>query len=139
MSRGAGRLLVLHSNAFPYAPEEAQQVNPQIFGLRLAQFLELRLPDYGVPTEEPLREDWGWMLPIAERHPLPLWIGCADYGTEVIDGVEVTGFACFVEPSPPIRRRLFKRIDMTLPVRSVEAALERALRESGHAMRLDWV
>jgi len=64
------------STAFPKYPNENEEiVNEECWGKRLAEFLRDRLPEYGVPTEDILCEDWGWLVYI-KNDTFPLWLGC---------------------------------------------------------------
>ena len=77
----------------------------------------LRLPKQGVEVGEIYSEDWGWVVPV-KHEAFPLWVGCGNYD-EYPDG-----FLCFIEPSTPVLRRgLFKKIDTTVDVGRVAAAL----------------
>ena len=85
------------SAAFPAYPEEDKEINPGIFGKRLAEFLAEGLRKHGFKVLGIGAEDWGWMVEI-ENKEFPLWIGCASYE----DGEN--GFQCFIEPSKPFVR-----------------------------------
>ncbi len=107
----------LRSSQFgPYDGEDAE-VNPGRYGKRLAEYLHARLPEQGVEVGEIYSEDWGWVVPV-KHEAFPLWVGCGNYD-EYPDG-----FLCFIEPSTPaLRRGLFKKIDTTVDVGRVAAAL----------------
>ena len=49
------------SDRFPACDGEEQQVNPGLWGRRLADFLRDSLRAEGFGTEEPFAEDWGWV------------------------------------------------------------------------------
>jgi hypothetical protein len=42
----------------PYAGEEGE-VNPELYGKRLAEYLQRRLPQYGIEAGTIFAEDWG--------------------------------------------------------------------------------
>lgn len=54
--------IFFHSNKFaPYLPEECQ-VNPNVLGFELANWLSFELAKIGVITSYPIAEDWGWFI-----------------------------------------------------------------------------
>jgi hypothetical protein len=65
------------ADAFPPYPRESEQINPGIWGKRLAEFIASKLPDYGVHTDEFYSEDWGWEIPV-KNAAFPIYIGCGN-------------------------------------------------------------
>jgi hypothetical protein len=115
----------------PYAEEEAQ-VNPGRYGKRLAEFLRKGLAAHGMDAGEIYAEDWGWAVPI-KNEAFDLWIGCGNY-----DEYE-DGFLCFIEPSTPtVRRGLFKKVDTTVDVERVAAAMEAILLANADIRGVRW-
>jgi hypothetical protein len=49
----------------PYLPDECQ-VNPNVLGFELADWLSRRLAAAGIVTSYPSFEDWGWYLEYAD-------------------------------------------------------------------------
>lgn len=119
------------SSAFPAQPGEEEQINPGVWGKALADYLRAEMPKRGVETGAPYAEDWGWALPI-KHDAFPVWIGCANY-EEYEDG-----FLCFIEPSKPVIRKLFSKIDTTEKVRQVADAIDAALRAHSGVRELRW-
>ena len=120
------------SSAFPPYEGEEDQVNPNRYGRRLAEYLHGELARRGVPTEDIYAEDWGWALPVTNA-AFPVWIGCGNY-EEYPDG-----FLCFIEPSKPfVRRWLFKTMNTTATVERIAEALEDALRAHDQVRDLRW-
>ena len=119
------------SKAFPPAPGEDKVINPGRFGKRLAEFLRQQLPIYGFAVKSLGPEDWGWRVEL-EHAAFPLWIGCGNY--EEFDH----GFLCFIEPSKPVIRKLFGKVDTTATVEKLSDALEAVLRKSGQVSQLRW-
>lgn len=114
----------------PYEGEEAQ-INPGPWGKRLAEYLQQKLRAQGVEAGEIYSEDWGWAVPI-KNESFPLWIGCGhQYGDEDV-------FVCFLEPSKPVIRKLFKRIDTTQEVGHLSEALETILASDPDIRRVQW-
>ena len=110
------------SDRFPPYEGEEEKVNPGLWGQRLAEFLRDHLRAEGFETEEPFAEDWGWVVPIANRN-FGLWVGCGHY-QEYPDG-----YLCFIEPHKPFIRRFFKRIDTREIVAAVQKSLDKVLTE----------
>jgi hypothetical protein len=91
------------SSAFPAYPSEEEQINPGRFGKRLAEYLVGALASAGESVDEPIPEDWGWVVPLSNAE-FRLWIGVGNY-EEYSDG-----FLCFIEPSKEYVRKLFRKI-----------------------------
>jgi len=124
--------LEFSSTAFPAYPGEDKEINPGIFGKRLAEFLAEGLRKKGFKVLGIGAEDWGWMVEI-ENQQFPLWIGCANY-----DGTE-NEFQCFIEPSKPFVRKWFSKIETGPIVEKLSAALEAVLLRSGKVSELRWL
>ena len=111
------------SSAFPPYPDEADQINPGRYGKRLGEYLAQQLSSAGVPVEDLVPADWGWVLPVT--HPeFSLWMGIGNY-EEYPDGM-----LCFIEPSvPEIRQfpKIWKTIDTTLAVENLRLVVDSAL------------
>jgi hypothetical protein len=55
-------ILVFQSDRFrPYLPDDCQ-VNPNVLGFELAEWLSRELARRGTITSYPISEDWGWFL-----------------------------------------------------------------------------
>lgn len=123
--------LEFRSTAFPPFPDEDQQINPGLYGKRLADFLAAELPSHGFEVICVDAEDWGWRVEV-RNEAYPLWIGCANYQeTE-------EGFLCFIEPSKPVIRHWFKKIETEPRVESLGLALEAILLGSGKVSAFRW-
>jgi hypothetical protein len=119
------------SDRFPPYEGEERQVNPDLWGKRLAEFLCERLLAEGYKTEEPFSEDWGWHIDV-ENEDFSLWIGCGHY-QEYPDG-----YLCFIEPHSPNIRKLFRKIDTRERVASLQRALDKVLREADGIRAKRW-
>jgi hypothetical protein len=117
---------------FPASPEEDKEINPGIFGKRLAEFLAEGLRKQGFKVLGIGSEDWGWMVEI-ENKEFPLWIGCANY-----DGTE-NEFQCVIEPSKPYVRKWFSKIETGPTVEKLASALEAVLLQSGNVSNFRWL
>ncbi|HEY1759548.1 MAG TPA: hypothetical protein VGG72_29515 [Bryobacteraceae bacterium] len=119
------------SDRFTPIQGEEDQVNPDLWGKRLAEFLREKLLPEGFGTDEPLAEDWGWRFNVA-NDGFGLWIGCGRY-LEYPDG-----YLCFIEPHKPYARRLFKKVDTRERVGSLQRALDKILTEAGGIREKRW-
>ncbi len=119
------------STKFPPYPGEDDEVNPGLYGKRLAEYLLVRLPTKGIEATGILAEDWGWVV-LIKNEAFPLWVGCGNYAEYE------NGFLCFVEPSKPTIRRWFKKIDTTQTVSRVAQALESIFAEDPEIKSLRW-
>ena len=92
------------SSKFPPYDGEEEEINPGLWGKRLAEYLVQKLGERGIKTEEMVAEDWGWYVPILnEGFRLALCCG-HQYGDD-------DQFLCFTDPSTPVVKKLFKKID----------------------------
>lgn len=114
----------------PYEGEE-DQINPGVWGKRLAEYLEKHLGAMGIETEEMNPEDWGWRLPIKNKE-FSLWIGCGHQ-----DGDDET-FLCFIVPDKPVIRRWFRKIDTSVQVGRAAEALEKILTSDPDIRKFRW-
>lgn len=119
------------STEFPPYPGEEEEINPDVFGKRLAKFLAGQLPSHGFAVAGIGVEDWGVQIDI-EHSDFALWIGCANY-----QDFE-NGFLCFIEPSTPFVRKWFKKIPAKATVEQLASAIENILQTSGKTSRLRW-
>jgi hypothetical protein len=123
--------LEFRSPAFPALPGEDEQINPGRWGKRLADYLRAELTARGFTGGEPYAEDWGWAIPL-DNPDYPLWVGCGN-----LDGDE-DGFLCFIEPSKPTVRKLFKKFDVRDRVEQVAVAIEQILTGNPQVRDLRW-
>jgi hypothetical protein len=96
-------LVEFRSDRFPPYDGEDGQINPGIFGKRLAEFISDGLRREGFQPEELFTEDWCWIVPV-KNEGFSLCIGCANY-QEYPDGL-----LCIIEPHQPFVRRFLKKI-----------------------------
>jgi hypothetical protein len=120
------------SNQFPPYAGEADEVNPGIYGKRLAEFLARELASKGFAPLQPFAEDWGWVLPL-KNDGFRLWIGCANYET-------ADGFLCFIEPhQPAIRKSPFlHKTDTSRQVGALQQALDEILAANPSIREKRW-
>jgi hypothetical protein len=121
------------SDRFPAYEGESDEINPGIFGKRLAEFLSKGLSAEGFETEELGSEDWGWYITV-KNQGFRLWIGCANYEDEATPG----GFLCFIEPHEPVIRRFLRKVDTSSRVESLQTALDKILSEANGIRQKRW-
>jgi hypothetical protein len=119
------------SDKFPPYDGEEDEINPGLWGKRLAEYLQNNLPLHGINVICIGAEDWGWMVEL-ENEEFPLWIGCGhQYG-------EKNEFLCFIEPSKPFIRKWFKKIDTKDKVNRVINALANVLESDSDIRDIKW-
>ena len=119
------------STEFPAYPNEKDEINPDRFGKRLAEFLSTQLPKFGFQVESIGAEDWGWMVEL-KNESFPLWVGCGNY-----DG-KPNSFLCFIEPAKPFIRKWLRKIDTSATVERLTVAMNTLLIQSGKVNELRW-
>jgi hypothetical protein len=128
---GMKTVVEFRSDRFPAYDGEDEQINPGIFGKRLAEFISEGLGKQGFEPEELFTEDWGWVIPI-KNEGFRLWIACANY-EEYPDG-----FLCFIEPNKPFIRRFLKKIATQSRVEALQRALDKTLSEEPGIRAKNW-
>jgi len=119
------------SDKFPPYDGEEEEINPGLWGKRLAEYLQDNLPSHGINVTCIGPEDWGWMVEL-ENKEFPLWIGCGhQYGGK-------SEFLCFIEPSQPFIRKWFKKIDTKESVNRVVNALANVLESDSDIRDIKW-
>ena len=119
------------SSKFPPYEGEEEQVNPGLWGKRLAEYLVQKLAERGIETEEMVAEDWGWYVPVRnEGFRLALCCG-HQYGDD-------DAFICFTDPKTPIVKKLFKKIDATPPLTRLTEALQHILAADPEIREIEW-
>lgn len=116
---------------FPAYEGEEKEVNPGLWGKRLAEFLCDKLLAEGFKTEGPFTEDWGVRIDVVNED-FRLWIGCGHY-QEYPDG-----YLCFIEPHTPYVRRLFKKLHTQERIASLQRALDKILVETDGIRAKRW-
>lgn len=110
------------SDAFPPYDSEEDEINPGRYGKRVAEFLVRGLKEKGFEPQDPVPEDWGWIVPI-KNDDFNLWIGCGNY-----DEYPDDGFLCFIEPHRPrIRQWLLWTVDTSARVTALQEAIDQVL------------
>ena len=121
------------SDAFPSYPGEDEEINPGIWGKRLAEYLVSALRERGIETKEFYAEDWGWEIPVVNK-AFPIYIGCSNQV-----GPGGNHFLIIISPSKPtIRVGLFKKVETATDVGRVISALEQILASNPEIKDVEW-
>jgi len=119
------------SAKFPPYEGEEERVNPGLWGKRLAEYLVQRLAEWGIKTGEMIAEDWGWYVPV-ENEGFRLALCC---GHQDGDDDE---FLVFTDPSTPIIKKLFKKIDATAELTRLTEVLQEILSSDAEITDVVW-
>lgn len=119
------------SEKFPAYDGEEEDINPGLWGKRLAEYFVEKLPAHGIETEEIIAEDWGWYIPI-KNEGFRLAICCGHQGGEDNE------FLCFTDPSEPITRKLFKKVDATETLTKLTGAMQDILEADADIQDITW-
>lgn len=124
-------VVTFRSAKFPPYEGEEEQINPGLWGKRLAEYLVARLAEQGIETEPLVAEDWGWYVPVKnEGFRLALCCGHQDG--------EADEFLCFTEPSHPVVKKFFKKIDATPQLTRLTTALQQILARDPDIREVVW-
>jgi len=119
------------SSKFPPYDGEEEEINPGLWGKRLAEYLVHKLAEKGIKTEEMVGEDWGWYVPIPnEGFRLALCCGHQNGDDDQ--------FLCFTDPSTPVVKKFFKRLDATPQLTQLTDALRQILATDPEIRDVIW-
>ena len=119
------------SSQFPPYDGEEEQINQGLWGRRLAEYLARQLAEKGIATEQMVAEDWGWYIPV-RNEGFQLALCC---GHQNGDDDE---FLCFTDPSTPIVKKFFKKIDATSQLTRLIEALQQILASDPEIRDIVW-
>jgi hypothetical protein len=109
-----------------------RRINPGLWGKRLAEYLKEKLAGLGIATDGIVGEDWGYLLGV-KNDSFPLAIGCGHQ-----EGGD-DEFLCFIEPSKPVIRKWFRKIDTTQAVGRLSDALQKILASDPDIRDVRWL
>lgn len=119
------------SSKFPPYEGEQEQINPGLWGKCLAEYLVQKLADRGIATDEMIAEDWGWYVPV-RNEGFRLALCCGHQAGEDDE------FLCFTDPSTPIVKKFFKKIDATAELARLTEALQQILASDPDIRDVVW-
>ncbi len=123
--------VTFRSSKFPPYEGEEEEINPGIWGKRLAEYFVEKLKGTGVEAEEIIGEDWGWYIPI-KNEGFRLAICCGHQ-----DGDE-DEFLCFTDPATPIVKKLFRKTDATEQLSRLVAVMTKILASDPEIRNVEW-
>ncbi len=119
------------SAKFPPYEGEEEQINPGLWGKRLAEYLVLKLSEKGIKTEQIIAEDWGWYIPV-QNDGFRLAICCGHQNGSDDE------FLCFTDPSTPVVKKFFKKIDATKQLAALTDAMQQILSSDPEIRDVVW-
>jgi hypothetical protein len=119
------------SSKFPPYEGEEEQINPGLWGKRLAEYLVQKLAERGIETEEMVAEDWGWYVPV-RNDGFRLALCCSHQNGDDDE------FLCFTDPSTPVVKKFFKKMDATPQLTRLIEALQQILAADPDIRDLAW-
>ncbi|MEL6620666.1 MAG: hypothetical protein AAFP16_17455 [Pseudomonadota bacterium] len=124
------------SGAFVATPgelddEHEDYINPGIYALAFADFLEAELAERGYPVKFRCQEDWGHWIELEHQGKFTLAVCCANTGEEIDGQAE---HRVFLSPDKPVIRKFFKKIDVRSDLEKLGATLREVL-ESNSAIK----
>lgn len=119
------------SKKFPPYDGEENELNPGLWGKRLAEYFIAKLPEQGIEPNDLIPEDWGWCVPI-KSDGVRFALCCGhQYGDD-------DEFQCFTDPEQPITKQLFKKIDATAELKRLIAAMNEILSKDPDITGIVW-
>ena len=103
-----------------------------VYGKRLAEYFCGRLPSYGFQVADCFAEDWGWMVELKHDRKFPFFVGCGH-----AEGQD-DNYLCFIEPSKPVIRRWFKKMDVRDDILALKNALAKILENDPQIHSIEW-
>lgn len=120
------------SSQFPPYEGEEEQINPGLWGKRLAEYLVRKLAEKGIETEEIVAEDWGWYIPV-RNDGFRLALCCGRQGGDDEE------FLCFTDPKTAVVKKLFKQIDATPQLTRLTQALQQVISADPEIRDTEWM
>lgn len=119
------------SSSFPPYEGEEEEINPGLWGKRLAEYLAAKLAEKGIETEPMAVEDWGCYLPV-KNEGFRLGLCCGhQHGDD-------DQFQVFSEPSSPKVKKFFRTIDATPQLTRLLGALREILAADPAIREVVW-
>ena len=130
--RTNNRMLCFSSEKFLPVPGEESSTNSNRYGLALAIWIREKFIEkaYNIP-EEPIAEDWGWLIMI-QKKPFQLWIGCGNK-----DG-QRDRWNIFIVAEPPFLLNLVKPKGILKSISKIEHHLEDIIRKEPTCRDITW-
>lgn len=131
MSAPLKTFVEFRSSKFPPYEGEDEEINPGLWGKRLAEYFLSELPKHGVKPEGVIAEDWGYFLPIESQGAAHALCCGHQYGGN-------DEFLCFTDPQQPVTRRMFKKIDTTQELQRLVNAVDQVPQDDPDISDIVW-
>ncbi len=119
------------SSKFPPYEGEEEEINPGLWGKRLAEYMSQKLEERGINTDEIIMEDWGCYLPI-QNDSFRLALCCGhQYGDN-------DQFIIFTDPKTPKIRKFLRVIDATPQLTKLTSAVKEILENDSDISEIEW-
>jgi len=119
------------SSSFPAYPGEEDEINPGLWGRRLAEYLSKGLVERGLSPGEIVLEDWGCLVPVvADGEEMAVCCGHQDGDDDE--------FIVFTDPGRPFVRRWFRRVDVSQPLARLTEAIAYILARDPDVRDVEW-
>ena len=119
------------SSKFPPYEGEEEEINPGLWGKRLAEYLVQKLADRGIKSLGIIGEDWGYYIPV-ENEGFKLAVCCGHQNGDQDE------FLCFTDPGTPVVKKFFKKIDATAQLSRLTEALRQILEADPEIKDVAW-
>ncbi len=119
------------SSKFPPYEGEQEEINPGLWGKRLAEYLVQKLSEKGIKTEDIVAEDWGYYIPV-QNEGFKLAICCGHQNGEDDE------FLCFTDPGTPSVKKFFRTIDITPQLSRLTGAMQQILAADPEIKHVVW-
>lgn len=119
------------SSKFPPYEGEQEQINPGLWGKRLAEYLVQKLSENGIKTEQIVAEDWGYYIPV-ENEGFRLAICCGHQNGDEDE------FLCFTDPGTPVVKKFLRKIDARDQLSRLTQAMQQILASDPEIRDVVW-
>ena len=121
---------LINSKSFTPTPGELDDehdhyINPGLYALELANFLESELAQRGYKAKFRCQEDWGHWMELEHQGKFTLAVCCANTGEDIAGQPE---HRVFLSPDKPFVRKLFKKVDVRGDLEALAGTLEDVFR-----------
>ena len=124
-------LVEFRSTKFPPYEGEEEEINPGLWGKRLAEYLSQKLEERGIKTDEIIMEDWGCYLPV-QNEGFRLALCCGhQYGDD-------DKFVIFTDPKTPKIRKFLRVIDATPQLAKLTSLVKEILENDSDISEIAW-
>jgi hypothetical protein len=119
------------STKFPPYEGEEEEINPGLWGKRLAEYISRKLEERGIKTDGIIMEDWGCYLPI-QNDGFRLALCCGhQYGDD-------DQFTIFTDPKTTKIRKFLRVIDTTPQLTKLTDAVKNILENDPDIYEIKW-